>query len=53
MHEGRAWAGAEALADAKSPEKIADELTAHFARTKIYETFNDVLTGFVEGLRQA
>lgn len=53
LHEGRAWAGSESLADAKSPEKIADELTAHFARTKIYKSFDDVLTGFVEGLRQA
>ncbi len=47
LHAGRTWAGAEALADAKSPEKIADELTAHFTRTKIYKTFNDVLAGFV------
>lgn len=34
LHEGRAWAGVETLADAKSPKKIADELTAHFAGTR-------------------
>lgn len=38
LHAGREWAGAVALTDAKSPEKIAEELTAHFARIKIYDT---------------
>jgi hypothetical protein len=52
LHEGRAWAGAETLADAKSPEKIAVELGKHFAGTKIYKTFDDVLAGFVADLQQ-
>lgn len=53
LHAGREWAGAEALTDAKSPQKIAEELTTHFGRTKIFYTFNDVLAAFVEDLRQA
>ncbi|MDQ6702619.1 MAG: Eco29kI family restriction endonuclease [Pseudomonadota bacterium] len=53
LHEGRVWAAAEMLTDAKSPQEIADELTAHFAETKIYKTFDDVLAGFVEDLRQS
>jgi hypothetical protein len=52
LHEGRGWAGAEAIVDAKSPEKIAAELATHFDQRPVYRTVEQVLSGFVESLRQ-
>ena len=53
LHAGRGWAGAEALTDAKPPEKIEQELTAHFAKVPVYGSTEDVLNGFVEALKQS
>lgn len=52
LHAGRNWAGAEALTDAKPPEKIEEELTAHFAKVPVYRSTEDVLAGFVAALKQ-
>jgi hypothetical protein len=52
LHAGRGWAGADAITDAKSPEKIADELNQHFAKVPPYRTVDDVLAGFIAALRQ-
>ena len=53
LHAGRAWAVADAIADAKSPGMIADELARHFAKVPPYRTMGAVLSGFVEALRQS
>lgn len=52
LHLGRGWAAAEAIADAKSPEKIADELEQHFTRTRIYHSLPEVLDSFIAELKQ-
>jgi hypothetical protein len=52
LHAGREWAVSETIVDAKSPEKIAGELQAHFEKRPIYRSIEEVLTGFVESLRQ-
>lgn len=51
LHPGRAWA-VGSKEDAKSPMKIDQELTAHFAQHPSFQTINDVLKSFVEELRQ-
>ena len=53
LHAGRAWAVADAIADAKSPEKITQELTRHFANVPPCRKVEDILTGFIEALRQS
>jgi hypothetical protein len=52
LHQGRSWAGAEALTDAKSPDRIADELERHFAATRVYKSHDEIIDQFVETLRQ-
>ena len=52
LHAGRGWAGAEALEDAKSRDKIAEQLAAHFEKVPVYGSTEDVLNGFIEALRQ-
>ena len=52
LHGGRGWAGAEELFDAKSPEKISDELARHFIKRPPYRASDDILKGFIEALRQ-
>ncbi|MDR3422863.1 MAG: Eco29kI family restriction endonuclease [Xanthobacteraceae bacterium] len=52
LHEGREWAGAGTIVDAKSPERIEEELRTHFERRPVYRTVEEVLSGFVESLRQ-
>jgi hypothetical protein len=53
LHAGRGWAEAKALVDAKSPKKIAEELTQHFAEAPPYRAVDEVLAGFIEALHQS
>lgn len=53
LHPGRGWAADGSLSDAKSPEKIADELDAHFAKHPAFSSLDDVLSSFIEELGQA
>ncbi len=52
LHSGRGWAAAATLEDAKSPEQIAKKVQSHFAGSQIYSTMEEVLTAFVDTLRQ-
>lgn len=52
LHQGRSWAGAQGLTDAKSPETIAAELERHFAATRVYSSYTEIIDQFVETLRQ-
>jgi Eco29kI restriction endonuclease len=52
LHGGRGWAEAEAIFDAKSPEKISDELARHFSKRPPYLSSDDILEGFIEALKQ-
>lgn len=53
VHPGRSWAADGSLSDAKSVEKIAHELDEHFAKHPVFATLDDVLSSFIEELRQA
>lgn len=53
LHQGRNWAVDEILSDAKSPEQIASELSTHFAKHPVFAKLDDVLSSFIEELRQA
>lgn len=53
LHEGRGWASADAIVDAKSPAKITEELTRHFSAVPPFRTANDVLAGFIDALKQS
>lgn len=52
LHPGRTWAADTRLTDAKTPERIADEVAAHFAAHPIFKDLESVLTSFIEELRQ-
>ena len=52
LHEGRAWAIDEEIADAKSPAKIAKELIAHFAAVPPFPSCKDVFEAFIASLNQ-
>tara|TARA_R110002167_G_scaffold29371_2_gene98259 strand:+ start:154 stop:1017 length:864 start_codon:yes stop_codon:yes gene_type:complete len=50
IHPGRAWAVANT--EAKSADLIVQEVHAHFSRTRIFETTEDVFQEFAEGIKQ-
>lgn len=51
FHPGRAWA-AKSAEDAKSPQRIEMELDQHFFAHPVFETVEQVLTSFLDELRQ-
>jgi hypothetical protein len=51
LHPGRAWA-AKTAEDAKTPDQIASELRVHFEQHPAYGTLEQVLTSFLDELRQ-
>lgn len=51
IHPGRKWA--EANNEAKSIEKIIQEVAIHFATSTIYRTPEDVFAAFAAGIRRA
>jgi len=51
LHPGRAWA-AESLEDAKTPVGIYRELSNHFAKHPVFDSLGEVLSSFLEELRQ-
>jgi hypothetical protein len=52
FHAGRNWAGGEGQTDKKTPDQIKYQLNIHFEKTIVYQTFEDVFTAFVSGLKQ-
>jgi hypothetical protein len=53
LHPGRDWAHRDAgMADAKSLSKIQADLAAHFERTTVFGSLDEVLASFIEQLRQ-
>jgi hypothetical protein len=53
LHEGRNWAGGEGQTDKRSREEILEQIAVHFDNTTIFNTFEDVFSAFVSGLRQS
>jgi hypothetical protein len=51
LHPGRKWA-AESAEDAKTPAGIMTELNSHFGKHPIFLGLEEVLTSFLEELRQ-
>lgn len=51
LHLGRAWA-AKSAEDAKSIATITAQLTDHFAKHPPFKRLSDILTSFIEALRQ-
>lgn len=51
IHPGREWA-TKTKEDARSAAQIESDVRAHFAKTKLYGSLNEVLTEFVAELRQ-
>jgi hypothetical protein len=51
LHPGRAWAAGSKV-DAKSPAVISRELTEHFAKHPAFQSLDEVLTSFLDELRQ-
>ena len=52
MHPGRAWAGDARLTDAKSLDRIIEELDQHFSLYPVFRDLDSLLLSFVEELRQ-
>lgn len=52
LHEGRGWAGAAAIEDAKSEATIHEQVAGHFDKTPTYRDLDSVLEAFVQELRQ-
>lgn len=51
VHPGRAWA--EGNPEAKSADAIRDEVAAHFGKTQIFRSTEDVFAAFAAGIRRA
>ena len=51
LHPGRSWA-ARSTEDAKSVAQIEKEVAAHFKAQSVYGAIDDVLSSFLEELRQ-
>jgi Eco29kI restriction endonuclease len=51
LHPGRAWA-ARSIVDAKTIPQIEAELRTYFGEQRIFRTLDEVLTSFIEELRQ-
>lgn len=52
VHPGRTWAADSRLTDAKTAERIAEEVNAHFVEYPIFKNLESVLSSFIEELRQ-
>ena len=52
IHPGRAWAANPMLSDAKSSDRIAEELEKHFSDYPVFRDLDSVLLSFIEELRQ-
>jgi hypothetical protein len=52
IHPGRTWAADVRLSDAKIPERIAEEVSAHFTAHPTFKDLESVLTSFIDELRQ-
>lgn len=52
VHPGREWAANSRSTDAKSIEKIREELDSHFATHPVFKDLDSVLASFIEELRQ-
>jgi hypothetical protein len=52
LHHGRTAAGIGVNPLQKTEAEIANQLTAHYNNSRIYQTNSDVLSGFLEALRQ-
>ena len=52
VHPGRKWAASSKLADAKTPERIEDELRQHFSAHPIFNDLDSVMASFLDELRQ-
>jgi hypothetical protein len=52
IHPGREWAATNILQDAKSSDRIAEELKDHFEKYPVFTNLNDLLRSFVEELKQ-
>ena len=52
VHPGRKWAASSKLADAKTPERIEEELRQHFATHPIFNDLESVMASFLDELRQ-
>jgi hypothetical protein len=53
IHPGREWAADKTLVDSKDRKKISDELNLHFEKHPVFKTLDDLLSSFVDELRQA
>jgi len=53
LHAGRNWAGGEGQTDKKTLAQIERELRAHFEKTIVYRSFENVFASFVSGLKQS
>jgi hypothetical protein len=51
IHPGRRWAEAT-LEDSRTPERIARDLNAHFESHPVFEDMNELLSSFIDELRQ-
>lgn len=52
LHPGRQWAADTRLDDAKTPQRIADEIADHFGAHRVFPTIDLVLANFIDELRQ-
>jgi hypothetical protein len=53
LHQGRDEAGHGVNPLQKTEERLAFELGEHFVKTTIYRSINDILGGFIGGLKQS
>jgi hypothetical protein len=51
IHPGRPWA-AETAVDSRTPERIAEDVDAHFKAHPVFKDLDSVLASFIEELRQ-
>ena len=53
LHPGRDWAWRDPnMRDARSRDKIVADLRRHFSTSTVYRDLDQVLSGFIEELRQ-
>lgn len=52
LHAGREWAANPVLVNAKEPGEIEIEARKHFQEAHVFSSLEDVLTSFIEELRQ-
>ena len=52
VHPGRKWAASSKLMDAKTPQRISDELRQHFAAHPVFSDLEKVMASFLDELGQ-